>query len=102
MKIISFAEAMIRLKGYEPYKDIDIIETGIRPGEKIHEEIFYDYEKAVETPIGGVLGVKSTKELDENLIELIEKTVKAATKNDIREALKLLERIVPGYKVSKK
>jgi O-antigen biosynthesis protein WbqV len=102
IKIVSFAEAMIRLKGYEPYKDIQIIETGIRPGEKLHEEIFYDNEKPIQTPVDGVLGVKTSKHLDENLIELIEKTVKAATKNEIREALKLLERIVPEYKVSKK
>lgn len=39
IKILELAENMIRLMGLEPYKDIDIIETGLRPGEKLYEEL---------------------------------------------------------------
>ena len=39
VKILELAENMIRLSGYEPYKDIKIVETGLRPGEKLYEEI---------------------------------------------------------------
>ncbi|MGI6076491.1 MAG: polysaccharide biosynthesis protein [Pyramidobacter sp.] len=42
MKITDLAETLIRLKGYEPNKDIKIVYTGIRPGEKLFEELFYD------------------------------------------------------------
>ena len=42
VKISDMAETLIRLHGYEPYKDIDIQYTGIRPGEKLYEELFYD------------------------------------------------------------
>ena len=39
VKIIDLAESMIRLSGLEPYQDIDIVETGLRPGEKLYEEL---------------------------------------------------------------
>ena len=42
VKISDMAETLIRLHGYEPYKDIDVQYTGIRPGEKLYEELFYD------------------------------------------------------------
>ena len=39
VKILELAENMVRLSGLEPYRDIDIIETGLRPGEKLYEEL---------------------------------------------------------------
>ena len=40
---------MIRLSGLEPYKDIDIVETGLRPGEKLYEELLMAEEGLQET-----------------------------------------------------
>jgi len=42
VNITEMAETLIRLHGYEPYRDIQINFTGIRPGEKLYEELFYD------------------------------------------------------------
>ncbi|MBP7741224.1 MAG: polysaccharide biosynthesis protein [Candidatus Pacebacteria bacterium] len=42
VRIFTLAHTLIKLYGYEPYTDIDIIEVGTRPGEKIHEELSYD------------------------------------------------------------
>lgn len=49
VKIIDLAENLVRLAGYEPYTDIDIIETGLRPGEKMFEELFLESETHTKT-----------------------------------------------------
>lgn len=49
VKILEMAENMIRLCGLEPYKDIDIIETGLRPGEKLYEELLIKSENVKKT-----------------------------------------------------
>ena len=49
VKILELAENMIRLSGFEPYKDIKIVETGLRPGEKLYEEILINSENLEKT-----------------------------------------------------
>lgn len=49
IKITYLAEQMIKLSGYEPYKDIQIEFTGLRPGEKLYEELFHESEHLIAT-----------------------------------------------------
>ena len=49
VQITKLAEKMIRLAGYKPYTDIDIVFTGLRPGEKIFEELLVDKQKQIKT-----------------------------------------------------
>lgn len=49
VKILDLAENMVRLSGLEPYKDIDIVETGLRPGEKLYEELLIKTEELDKT-----------------------------------------------------
>jgi FlaA1/EpsC-like NDP-sugar epimerase len=49
VRILSLAENIIRLSGYAPYDDVDIVFTGLRPGEKLHEELSYRDEELRET-----------------------------------------------------
>ncbi len=54
VKILDLAENLIRLSGYTPYRDIDIVETGLRPGEKLYEELLIasrDIEKTENNQI---------------------------------------------------
>ena len=44
IRILDLAENVIRLSGYTPYVDIDIKITGLRPGEKLYEELLLDEE----------------------------------------------------------
>lgn len=49
VKISDLAEQVIRGEGKEPYKDVEIKITGLRPGDKLHEKLFYDFEKPAAT-----------------------------------------------------
>ena len=49
VKIIDLAEEMIRLAGLRPYKDIPIVEIGLRPGEKLYEELLMSRENLQKT-----------------------------------------------------
>lgn len=49
VRITDLAETMIRLSGYEPGRDIEIVFTGVRPGEKLHEELFTEGERKEAT-----------------------------------------------------
>ena len=62
VKISDMAETLIRLHGYEPFKDIDIQYTGIRPGEKLYEELFYDPSHVDTTGHSKIFKTKLTPE----------------------------------------
>lgn len=66
--IVELAENLIRLSGYEPYRDIPIVFTGMRPGEKLHEELISDLEWTVPTMIEK-LHIIQTDERDGLVIE---------------------------------
>ena len=74
VKILDLAEKMIRLAGLEPYKDIDIMEIGLRPGEKMFEELRLDGEDTERTKndlifVNHVMRITRT-EIDGKLDEL--------------------------------
>ena len=90
VKIIDLATNLIKLSGLEPYKDIDIEEIGLRPGEKMYEELSLDYESSEKT--GNQMIYKNTTldidvdELDKKLNEL-KSMLGHSTNEEIRSKL---------------
>lgn len=97
VKIIDLAKKMIRLSGFAVGKDIDIIYTGLRPGEKLKEELLNDKENTVGThnPKIMIAKVPSYNYLEVN--EVINKLYKEKDKLTNRFLVKTMKRIVPEY-----
>lgn len=97
VKIIDLARQMILLAGKKPDIDIKIEITGLRPGEKLFEEILHDSEPPETTDYAGILlAAPRTAELA-SLIEIVETLAAAARKGDEATITDLLRRHVPEY-----
>jgi FlaA1/EpsC-like NDP-sugar epimerase len=59
VSILELARNMIRLSGFEPEKDIPIKFTGLRPGERLHEKLFWDHEKQLATEYKKIFKVEN-------------------------------------------
>ncbi|MBH8562369.1 polysaccharide biosynthesis protein [Nostoc sp. CENA67] len=99
VKIVDLAEELIRLSGYEVNKDIDIVFTGLRPGEKLFEELFVEGEEYEPTQHKKLLVVKNASRIiPDNLAITVEQLCTVAAKNDANSILFLLAQVVAGYK----
>ncbi|MGI6435560.1 MAG: polysaccharide biosynthesis protein [Syntrophomonadaceae bacterium] len=97
IKIDDLARELIQLSGLKPDKDIDIVYTGIRPGEKLYEELFTDREGLTATPHERIF--ISTKPIDDKYID-ISKSINAMltrSANGYTEILKMVRELVPEY-----
>lgn len=94
--IKDLAEKMIRLSGKEPYKDIDIVYTGLRPGEKLYEELLADTSKTLPTYHSKILIAQDPIHSHEIVRAFLDKLNQSTftTKNDLIEAVK---EIVPEF-----
>jgi O-antigen biosynthesis protein WbqV len=97
VKIYDMAEEMIRLSGLEPHIDIPIKEIGLRPGEKLFEELWYDGEDMTQTEGDKIFLVKSQKLSLDKLAKKMEKLYTLCQKHDSFEAVKQLKDIVAEY-----
>ncbi len=98
VKILELAENMIRLSGFEPYKDIDIIETGLRPGEKLYEELLIKTEELDKTN-SSMIFVERDKPLTMDIIDKKLAILSAAVETDDDEAVRVaLHEVVPTFR----
>ncbi|MBQ3395608.1 MAG: polysaccharide biosynthesis protein [Synergistaceae bacterium] len=93
--IKDMAELLIKLSGYEPYKDINIVFTGIRPGEKLYEELFYD-ENAVHGTLHPKIFVSNIKSGHDEINSELDTILDYALRHP-DDALRLLKQLVPEY-----
>jgi len=98
VKIVDLAKDLIRLSGYEVGKDIEIVFTGLRPGEKLFEELFIPGEKYERTQHNKILRVGNASHIVRENIDLeVAALCKAAEQNDTNLIVFLLEQLLPEY-----
>jgi len=101
VRILDLAKNLIRLSGFEPYEDIDIEITGLRPGEKLYEELLMNEEGLKATKHNKIFVAKplhTDYELLKRELELLgQKVYKTCDSNEIKEYVKVL---VPTYKMA--
>jgi FlaA1/EpsC-like NDP-sugar epimerase len=97
VKIVELAERMIRLSGLEPGHDIEIVFTGVRPGERLNEILFASEEPAVEIGVAGVMAAKPNEPPMQALRKWIA-ALEQAIANDDRVTIKaVLKDAVPEF-----
>ena len=97
VKILELAENMIRLSGLEPYKDINIVETGLRPGEKLYEELLIKSEELDKTKNNKIFVERDQPLSQEAIQEKLQVLQKALLTQSNRTVKKALMEVVPTY-----
>lgn len=98
VKILDLAENLIRLVGLRPYKDIAITFTGLRPGEKLYEELLLKREEYTRTENNKIYVAKPVTESLDAVFENIEDLKYAAESYDVDALFRIMSLIVPSYK----
>jgi FlaA1/EpsC-like NDP-sugar epimerase len=94
VKITDLAHDMVRLMGLSVGDDIDIAYTGLRPGEKLHEELVSEEEESIKTMHGKITMVKSPPVDWPSLRTRIEEVVAHGNSNDPAEVLEILTSVI--------
>ena len=100
VKIIDLAKDMIKLSGFTFGEDVDIEITGLRPGEKLFEELFLECEQYNRTKHNKIfLAVNAANEVHPHFEKLSNKLIDIANKNNSEksEMIKLIKEIVPEF-----
>jgi len=97
VKILDLAKKMIRLKGFEPGKDIEILFTGLRPGEKLFEELLNKEEEVMPTPNSKIVIAKTREQDYKKVSAEINTLLEIAARFNDTEVVRQMKRIVPEY-----
>jgi FlaA1/EpsC-like NDP-sugar epimerase len=95
VRIVDLAENLIRLSGLEPYRDVPIRFTGLRPGEKLHEELMSRREGTVPTAVEKILIVQTTEPDVDALTQGLDKLGAAAALGNQEDCIAGLCQLVP-------
>jgi FlaA1/EpsC-like NDP-sugar epimerase len=95
VRIVELAENLIRLSGLEPYTDVPIVFTGLRPGEKLHEELMEAREATVPTGISKVRVVQTAEPEPDALTSGLDRLAAAAAVGSSTDILDAIRGLVP-------
>jgi len=98
VKIRELARRMIELAGYQPDTEIKIQYTGLRPGEKLYEELLSDEENTLPTQHPKIRVAQARTYEFEQFSQAVEPLIKASRQVDIPAVVKAVRRLVPEYK----
>lgn len=97
IRILDLAHNLIRLYGYEPGRDIEVRIIGLRPGEKLHESLVDEAEKAVPVRQAKLLKIQG-RHLDRRRCrELLNELERSVAEPNEREALRILSELAPTF-----
>jgi O-antigen biosynthesis protein WbqV len=100
IKIVDVARQMIRLAGLRPDQDIKIAFTGLRPGEKLYEELFDREEQRLPAVVDGVLVAVSQPINLEILRRVFDELLAASLRDDDMALQRLIHHLLPGYQAT--
>jgi len=98
VKIVDLARNLITLSGFEPGRDIEIVYTGLRPGEKLIEELLTEGEGIQKTDMGKIFVTQAEGRNWDELMENVRSLRDLAEKGDQEGIVRLLRELVPEYK----
>jgi FlaA1/EpsC-like NDP-sugar epimerase len=101
VKILDMAKSLIKLSGLEPDKDIEIKFIGLRPGEKLYEELLTDEEGVRKTDCDRIYIGRPKKIDQKELYEDVEELWQLADKQNVESVLVKLKELVPGFRTDK-
>ncbi len=97
VKIVDLAERMIRLSGLQPGYDIDIVFTGMRPGERLNEILFATEEPTIEIGVAGIMAAKPNEPPMQSLRKWIAALEQAIARDDRTTIKSVLKDAVPEF-----
>ena len=100
VKIVDLARRLITLSGLQAGKDVEIVFTGLRPGEKLHEELYWQGEGIVPTENKKITMWKPNGLDTETLFSQLNDLEKSIQENDLGAATTILAEIVPEARIS--
>ena len=98
VKIVDLAERMIRLAGYVPNEDIKIKFIGLRPGEKLYEEVLSNEENTIPTGNAKIRVAKVRKYRRDEVLRAYDQLAELALAVRIEDTVRLMKQVVPEFK----
>ena len=98
VKIVDLAERMIRLAGYIPGEDIKIKFIGLRPGEKLYEEVLSNEENTLPTGHTKIRVARVREYKRNDILKVYDKLAELALAVKVEDTVRLMKRVVPEFK----